>query len=55
MTQAALIEALTDICIRQADIIKDQAAALAQLGAQVREDDILSSRAALQELVGELA
>lgn len=51
MTTAQLIEELTDICERQAEIIKTQAFTIEQLGAQAQEDGALAAR--LRELVGE--
>lgn len=52
MSQTQLIEELTDICIRQAEIIKAQAYILAQLGAQAHEEAALDERNRLRELVG---
>lgn len=53
MTAAELIDTLTEICIEQARIIRDQAFALEQLGACVREEDAKNNlnrlRAALSE------
>lgn len=54
MSQTQLIEELTDICVRQAEIIKAQAEALAQYEAQVREDEIIASRTRLSALIGDL-
>lgn len=51
MTAAELIEELTDICVRQAEIIKAQAFVIEQLGAQSQEDEALAAQ--LRELVGE--
>lgn len=51
MNNIRLIEELTEICIQQAEIIKEQAFILEQLGAQSLEDEEISSR--LNELVGE--
>jgi N-dimethylarginine dimethylaminohydrolase len=48
------IEALTDICVQQADIIKDQAYILEQFGAQVREEEALAARNRLREMGGDL-
>ncbi len=52
MTSTELIAELTDICTRQAEIIKAQAYMLEQLGAQAREEDALAERNRLRELVG---
>lgn len=51
MTRIELIEELTDICIKQAEIIESQAFVLEQLGAQALEDPELAAR--LKQLVGE--
>lgn len=51
MSCVELIEELTDICVRQAEIIKAQAFVLEQLGAQSQEDATLAAR--LRELAGE--
>jgi hypothetical protein len=50
MSCIELIEELTDICIRQAEIIKAQAYALAQLGAEVREEDVLREQNRLEAI-----
>lgn len=50
-----LIAELSDICIRQAEIIKAQAYVLEQFGAQVREEEALAEQNRLRELVGELS
>ena len=50
MNSAQVIDELTNICIRQAEIIRTQAFELEQLGAQAREERSISDR--LQELVG---
>lgn len=50
MSRVELIEELTDICIRQAEIIKAQAFVIEQLGAQASEDHVLDTR--IQLLVG---
>lgn len=47
-----LIEELTDICIRQAEIIKAQAFILEQFGAQVQEEEALAQRNRLKSLAG---
>lgn len=47
-----LIEALTDICIRQAEIIKAQAYALEQVGAIVMEDERADIGRSLTALIG---
>lgn len=51
MTAVELITELTDICVRQAAIIKSQAFVIEQLGAQSQEDEALAAR--LRDLVGE--
>lgn len=51
MNQTALIEELTSICVRQAEIIKLQAFMIEQLGAQTLEDEALAAR--LLELSGD--
>lgn len=48
MTAAELIDTLTEICIEQARIIRDQAFALEQLGACVREEDAKNNLNRLQ-------
>ena len=53
MGQTELIAELTDICIRQAEIIKAQAYALDQLGAEVREEKALAERNRLREIIGD--
>ena len=50
MTKTKLIAELTDICIRQAEIIKAQAYVLEQFGAQVREEEALAAKNRLREL-----
>lgn len=50
MSSVELIGELTDICIRQAEIIKAQAEVIEQLGAQALEDPVLAKR--LRELTG---
>ncbi len=52
MTQIELISELSDICIRQAEIIKAQAYVLEQLGAEAREEDALRELNRLREIVG---
>lgn len=52
MSRVGIIEELTDICVRQAEIIKVQAFAIEQLGAQALEDEALAAR--LQALVGDV-
>ncbi len=52
MDKTGLIAELTDICIRQAEIIKAQAYVLEQFGAQVREEEALAERNRLHELIG---
>ena len=53
MSNTELIAELTDICIRQAEIIKAQAYVLEQFGAQVREEEALAEQNRLRELVGD--
>lgn len=53
MNRTELIAELTDICIRQAEIIKAQAYVLEQFGAQVREEEALAEQNRLRELVGD--
>ena len=48
-----LVEILSDICIRQASVIKDQAFALAALGAEVRVDEAAALRDLLRSLIGD--
>lgn len=50
MTKTELIAELTDICIRQAEIIKAQAYVLEQFGAQVQEEEALAARNRLREM-----
>jgi len=50
MTKTELISELTDICIRQAEIIKAQAYVLEQFGAQVQEEEALAARNRLREM-----
>lgn len=52
MSRVGIIEELTDICFRQAEIIKAQAFVIEQLGAQALEDEALAAR--LQALVGDV-
>lgn len=52
MSRVGIIEELTDICVRQAKIIKAQAFVIEQLGAQALEDEALAAR--LQALVGDV-
>lgn len=53
MSSTELIAELTDICIRQAEIIKAQAYILEQFGAQVKEEEVLAEQNRLRELVGD--
>lgn len=50
MTKTELIAELTDICIRQAEIIKAQAYVLEQFGAQVQEEEALAAQNRLREM-----
>ncbi len=52
MNKTELIAELTDICIRQAEIIKAQAEALAQLGAVVMEEERAKAVADYLALLG---
>ncbi len=52
MDNAETIAELTDICIRQAELIKAQAYIIEQLGAEAREEEALRERNRLKELVG---
>lgn len=53
MNHSELVEELTDICIRQAEIIKAQAYVLEQFGEQVREEEALAEQNRLRELIGD--
>ena len=53
MNNAEVIAELTDICIRQAEIIKAQQYVIAQFGEQVREEEALAERNRLRELIGD--
>lgn len=53
MSNTELVAELTDICIRQAEIIKAQAYVLEQIGAQVKEEEALAERNRLQAIAGE--
>ncbi len=53
MSSAELISELTDICIRQAEIIKAQQYVIEQFGTQIREEESLAARNRLRELVGD--
>ena len=53
MTKTELIAELTDICIRQAEIIKAQQYVIMQFGEQVREEEALAERNRLRELAGD--
>ena len=52
MNSVDLIAELTDICIRQAEIIKAQAYVLEQFGAEVMEDDRLKELDRLYSIAG---
>lgn len=52
MNSVDLIAELTDICIRQAEIIKAQAYVLEQFGAEVMEDDRLKELNRLYSIAG---
>lgn len=53
MTATQLIAELTEICVQQAEIIKDQQYLIEQFGEQVREEEALAARNRLRELVGD--
>lgn len=53
MSSVELIAELTDICIRQAEIIKAQAFMLVQFGAEVEEEEALREQNRLKEIAGE--
>lgn len=53
MSNIELIAELTDICIRQAEIIKAQQYVIEQFGEQVREEEALAERNRLRELAGD--
>lgn len=52
MSNSQVIDELTSICVRQAEIIKAQAFVIEQFGAQAMEDPSLA--ALLRELVGNI-
>jgi len=52
MSQIDLISELTDICIRQAEIIKAQAYVLEQFGAEVMEEERLKELNRLRSIAG---
>ena len=52
MSGVELILELTDICIRQAEIIKAQAYVLEQLGAEVMEEERLKELNRLRSIAG---
>lgn len=53
MSDAEVIAELTDICIKQAEIIKAQQYVIGQFGAQVKEEEALAEQNRLRELTGE--
>jgi hypothetical protein len=53
VSKTELVAELTDICIRQAEIIKAQAYILEQFGAQVREEDAAAEQNRLRDLIGD--
>lgn len=53
MSDIELISELTDICICQAEIIKEQAYMLEQLGAEIKEEEALRERNRLKAIAGE--
>ncbi len=53
MSRTELIGELSDICVRQAEIIKAQAYILEQFGAQVKEEEALAAQNRLKELIGD--
>lgn len=52
MSEIELIAELTDICIRQAEVIKAQAYVLAQYDAEVMENEAVQQRERLRKAVG---
>lgn len=52
MNSVDLIAELTDICIRQAEIIKTQAYVLEQFGAEVMEEERLKELNRLRSITG---
>ncbi len=52
MSEIELISELTDICIRQAEIIKAQAYVLEQFGAEVMEEERLKELNRLRGVAG---
>jgi len=52
MSEIELISELTDICIRQAEIIKAQAYVLEQFGAEVMEEERLKELNRLRSIAG---
>ena len=52
MSNAEVIAELTDICVRQAEIIKAQQYIISQFGEQIREEQALAERNRLRELAG---
>lgn len=53
MSDIELIAELSDICIRQAEIIKAQQYVIGQFGAQVKEEEALAEQSRLRELIGD--
>lgn len=53
MSNTELVAELTDICIRQAEIIKAQAFIIEQFGAQVKEEEALKEQNRLRAIAGE--
>lgn len=54
MDNAETIAELTDICARQAEIIKSQAYLIGQLGALAQEEDALKERDRLERVLKEV-
>lgn len=52
MDNAETIAELTDICIRQAEIIKAQAYLIEQLGAEAREEEAPREKNRLEKIMG---
>lgn len=52
MSEIELIAELTDICIRQAEVIKAQAYVLAQYDTEVMENEVVRQRERLRKAVG---
>lgn len=53
MSTTEVISELTDICICQAEIIKEQSSVLAQLGILIDEENALREQNRLRDIAGE--